>query len=158
MAPCETIARLGGAEECFVQVVQDLQKSTAALRADVLEDLGESFAARVSLAYKGIWARSVKSFARDKTLQTCFDHADLLFNSFAYNPHHDLASQLSYHFAPIGTFVDFIVEQAQGTYPLASVANQAGTAQGFIDYNPFVLQVEFLIQGKRWITARMIGL
>lgn len=158
IAPCETVARLGGAEECFAQVIEDLHLSTAAMRADAMGDLGDSFAARISLAYKGVWTRHVKSFAREASMQTAFDMAHARLSSFAFNNADPLSYQLAEHFAPIGTVTDFVGEQACGTYPLAPVVNKAGTADGFSPYNPFVLHVELRIDGARWIGARMIGL
>jgi hypothetical protein len=158
VAPCETVARLGGAEECFAQVVEDLQKSTAAMRADAMGALGETFAARISLAYKGVWTRHVVSFARDGAWQRAFDEAQARFLHFAFDARQPFAAQIKDHFAGLGELVDFTVEQARGTYPLAPVANHSGTADGFSPYNPFVLHVELRLREYRWIAARMIGL
>ena len=158
IAPCETVARLGGAEECFAQVVEDLQKNTAALRADGMGHLGASLAARISLADKGVWTRHVRSFARDQAVQSIFDSAQSHFAAFHFDTGRALGAQLRQYFAAHGELTDFVVEQARGTYPLAPVANLAESADGFHPGNPFVLHVELQVGGFRWIAARMMGL
>jgi hypothetical protein len=120
--------------------------------------LGTCFAARISLAYKGAWTRHARSFARDAKLQIDFDTAHVRLMSFAPVTTGDLPSALTEHFGAIGKLVDFTIEQPRGSYPLAGVANLAGTATGFNPAAPFVLDVELEINGTRWVGAHLVGL
>jgi hypothetical protein len=61
-------ARRRGAEEVFVALAPDLAASTRLVRPEGTTALGATFAARVSLAYKGTWVRMVRSFGRDSAL------------------------------------------------------------------------------------------
>ena len=158
IAPAESVARLGGAEECFTLVAGDLGASRAFVRTDSMGDLGETYAARVSLAYKGAWTRHVRSFARDAGVQHGMDRAYAALMSFALQPGESLAQAVARTFGSIGDVVNFVAEQPRGSYPLAPVANLAETAEGFTAAAPFVLEVELSMGGRRWIGARMVGL
>jgi len=59
-------ARRQGAEEVYVGLAADLAKSKALLRLEGTVALGASFAVRVSVAYKGVWVRMTRTFARDQ--------------------------------------------------------------------------------------------
>lgn len=158
MAPCENVARLGGAEECFALASEDLAATRAAMRSDSMGLLGATFAARVSLAYKGAWSRHVRSFARDAAVQAVFDAAHTRLLEFRPTSQVDLATALARHFEEVGTLADFVVEQPRGSYPLAAVANRADTARGYDPTAPFVLDVELTVAGTRWLGACHIGL
>jgi hypothetical protein len=158
IAPSESFARLGGAEECFTLVACDLGSSGAFVRTDSMGPLGETYAARVSLAYKGAWTRHVRSFAKDAGLQQSFDAAHAALMGFAQKPGESLGGAVARIFAPFGEVVNWVAEQPRGSYPLAPVANLAGSAQGFSAAAPYLLDVELKINGRRWIGARMIGL
>jgi hypothetical protein len=155
IAPAESAARLGGAEECFALVAGDLARNGAFLRTDSMGPLGDTFAARVSLAYKGAWTRCTQSFAKDATVQVAFDRARAALMSFAPSPGETLAAAVVRHFAPVGQVVNWVAERPRGSYPLAPIAN---TTKGLTIVAPCVLNVELAIGGRRWIGARMIGL
>jgi hypothetical protein len=158
IAPAESVARLGGAEECFTLVACDLGASGAFVRTDSMGPLGDTYAARVSLAYKGAWTRHVRSFARDAGVQQSFDAAHAALMDFAQQPGEALGAAVLRAFASSGEVVNWVAEQPRGSYPLAPVANMAQSAAGLSTAAPFVLDVELKIQGRRWIGARMIGL
>jgi hypothetical protein len=158
MAPCETVARLGGAEECFALASTNLGASRAAVRTEAMGALGATFAARISLAYKGAWTRHARSFARDEKLQEAFDAAHARLMNFKPTDMLNLSAVLAKHFEGLGDLVDFTIEQPRGSYPLAAVANHAGTAEGFNPAAPFVLDVELQIKGARWLGAHLVGL
>ncbi len=158
MAPCENVARLGGAEECFVVAAEDLAASRATVRSDRMGTLGATFAARVSLAYKGAWSRHMRSFARDAQVQTLFDIAHERLLAFRHDGERALPEAIARHFGDLGTLVDFVVEQPRGSYPLAAVANKAGTAEGFDPTASFVLEVELNLEGTRFVGACLTGL
>jgi len=158
IAPAESVARLGGAEECFTLVACDLAASRAFVRTESMGALGDIFAARVSLAYKGAWTRHVRSFSKTPSVQQSFDQAHAALMAFAPQSGEALGAAVARSFGGFGKVVNWGAEQPRGSYPLAPVANMAETAQGFMSAAPFVLDVELEIDGRRWIGARMIGL
>ncbi len=158
IAPAESVARLGGAEECFTLVAGDLADSRAFVRTESMGALGDTFAARVSLAYKGAWTRHVRSFSKTASVQQSFDKAHAALMAFAPQSGEALGAAVARVFGGFGGVVNWGAEQPRGSYPLAPVANLADTAQGFTAATPFVLDVELEIDGRRWIGARMIGL
>jgi len=158
IAPAESVARLGGAEECFTLVACDLSASRAFVRTESMGALGDIFAARVSLAYKGAWTRHVRSFSKTASVQQSFDQAHAALMAFAPQSGEALGAAVARSFGGFGNVVNWGAEQPRGSYPLAPVANMAETAQGFTAAAPFVLDVELEIDGRRWIGARMIGL
>ena len=65
IANVERAARLAGAEDVFVAVVPDFVRATVFGREPFANDkLGETFAVRLTLAYKGHWVRVVRTVAR----------------------------------------------------------------------------------------------
>jgi hypothetical protein len=58
-------ARRLGAEEVYVAVAPNLKASRRLIRLEGTAALGDAFAARISLAYKGTWVRMVRTFGRD---------------------------------------------------------------------------------------------
>ncbi len=158
IAPPESVARLGGAEECFALVAQDLSKSGAFLRTESLGALGETFAARVSLAYKGVWTRQTRSFARDRAVQASFDKAALALEHFRPEAAASISDQIARSFGSLGRIVNWVAEQPRGSCPLAPVADLANKPQAKVPATPFVLNLELEIAGARWIGARLINL
>jgi hypothetical protein len=158
IAPAESVARLGGAEECFTLVACDLAAGRGFVRTEYMGSMGETFAARVSLAYKGAWTRHVRSFSKKEIVQEKFDKAHAALMSFTLQPGEALGDAVKRAFGAFGRIVNWGAEQPRGSYPLAPVANFADTAQGFTAAAPFVLEAELEIDGCRWIGARLIGL
>lgn len=62
----EAEARGAGAEEVYVALAPDLKHSAALSRIEGTAALGELFAVRVSLAYKGAWVRMTRTLGRQK--------------------------------------------------------------------------------------------
>lgn len=158
IAPAESVARLGGAEECFTLVACDLAASRAFVRTEYMGALGETFAARVSLAYKGAWTRHVRSFSKTLIVQQKFDKAHAALMTFTPQPGEALEAAVERSLGAFGEIVNWRAEQPRGSYPLAPVANFADTARGFTAAAPFVFDAELLIDGRRWIGARLVGL
>ncbi len=157
MAPCDSAARLGGAEECFTTLAPDLSHGSGFLRTDTVGALGDTYALRVSLAYKGVWTRRTRSFAKDAAVQADFDAAEAALAAFSMQAGAAPDTALSAHFAKIGAVANWTAEQPRGSYPLALVANKNGEAEGLSLSAPYVLSVELVIKGKRWMGARLIG-
>ncbi len=61
----EGFARLGGAEEVLVELAPDLETDTILRRIEGNVALGDRYAVRLSLAYKGHWLRYGRTFGRD---------------------------------------------------------------------------------------------
>lgn len=60
----ERSARMAGAEEVLLRMAPDLSAGTALQRIEGELTLGERFAVEASVAYKGVWVRCLRSFAR----------------------------------------------------------------------------------------------
>lgn len=58
-------ARRLGAEEVYPAVATDLMRSTHPVRLEGSAVMGQLFAVRLSVAYKGAWVRITRTFARD---------------------------------------------------------------------------------------------
>jgi Xaa-Pro aminopeptidase len=65
IAAVEAQARLLGAEEIYIAAAPDLARDARLRRIDNEAALGESFALRASVAYKGTWIRQVRTFSRN---------------------------------------------------------------------------------------------
>jgi hypothetical protein len=157
VAACEQGARLGGAEECFITLAPDLGKPGGFLRADRPHAFGSAFALRVSVAYKGVWSRSARSFAKEPAAQAAFAQAEAAFARLALGAGETLAGALARVFAGCGQVKDWSAEQPRGSYPLAAVASADGAAEGFDPASPFVLNVELEVAGLRWRAARLLA-
>lgn len=158
IAPAEAVARLGGAEECFAGVAADLDRSVAFLRTEHMGPLGATFAARLSLAYKGAWTRRTVSFARDPVLQAEFDRAAATLAAFAPMRGEPLGTTIAEAFSNCGRVSGWVVEQPRGSYPLGPVADHVNAPTAPVPETPFLLNVEAYVAGARWIGARMVAL
>jgi hypothetical protein len=67
IAAVEAQARTDGAEELYVAAAPDLGRDRRLERIEGEAALGESFALRATVAYKGTWIRLLRTFARDGT-------------------------------------------------------------------------------------------
>ena len=65
-AAIEGPARLAGAEEVIVEISADLAENSALRRLDGNFDLGDTYALRVSLAYKGHWVRIGRTYGAER--------------------------------------------------------------------------------------------
>jgi Creatinase/Prolidase N-terminal domain len=65
IATIEREARALGAEEIYVAAAPDLARDHRLVRIEGEVALGESFALRATVAYKGTWIRLVRTFGRD---------------------------------------------------------------------------------------------
>jgi len=62
IAAAEQRARLQGAEEIYLATAPDLGRDARFLRIEGERTLGETFALRATVAYKGVWVRFVRAF------------------------------------------------------------------------------------------------
>jgi hypothetical protein len=65
IAAVEAAARTLGAEEIYVAAAPDLGRDRRLIRIEGGMALGDSFALRATVAYKGTWIRLVRTFRRD---------------------------------------------------------------------------------------------
>jgi len=65
IAAIEAQARRDGAEEVYVAAAPDLSRDCRLKRIEGEATVGENFAVRVTVAYKGTWIRLLRTFLRD---------------------------------------------------------------------------------------------
>ena len=70
IAAVEGSARRLGAEEVYVAAAPDLSRDRRLIRIEGDMALGESFALRATVAYKGTWIRLVRTFRRDGAIES----------------------------------------------------------------------------------------
>src|SRR5262245_55793846 len=70
IAAAEGAARRLGAEEVYVAAAPDLSRDRRLIRLEGDMALGESFALRATVAYKGTWIRLVRTFRRDGAVES----------------------------------------------------------------------------------------
>ena len=78
IASVEREARLLGAEEIYVAAAPDLARDSRFMRVEGEAALGQSFALRATVAYKGAWVRLVRAFCNDDIARkavACFAQA-----------------------------------------------------------------------------------
>ncbi|HWL05600.1 MAG TPA: aminopeptidase P family N-terminal domain-containing protein [Xanthobacteraceae bacterium] len=152
----EKAARLSGAEEAYIHIAPDLAQNAAFARLSGEVPLGARFAMRASVAYKGIWVRRIRSFARDTEDQALCDRADgwLRETALALKPDAPLGPQIV---AALGglegaTLESWLAESSLGSYPLQDIASgsaasaSAGDA-GTPDKSMLVLTVKLKLGG-----------
>src|SRR5262245_3397857 len=61
----EKHARLAGAEEAYIAIAPDLDLDRRLIQVSGPVPLARRFAVRASIAYKGVWVRRARSFAKD---------------------------------------------------------------------------------------------
>lgn len=154
IAPCELHARLSGAEEIFINVAPDLAASARLKRTDTATTLGDTFALRISLAYKAGWVRLTRSFARTASGATDFDRLQQIFDGFNPTPGNSIDGMLQQLFADNGaTLKSWQIEQPRGGYPLAIVAG-SDVQNTWSATAPAVLSVDVETASGHWLAAR----
>lgn len=69
IAAVERKARLCGAEEIYIAAAPDLSRSRSFMRVEGEQPLGETYAMRATVAYKGTWVRLVRTFCPEHLAQ-----------------------------------------------------------------------------------------
>jgi creatinase/prolidase-like protein len=158
----EKYARLQGAEEVYVAIAPDMDTDRRFVRASGNRPLGQIFAIRATVAYKGTWVRSAKTYARDDRAGFRIARIDAWFQNFAINiaPARSLAEQIT---AGVETFpgarlVAWMAESAVGTRPLALVASSRGSSENAMPVTAPVITLELVADGVPWCGAALVGL
>lgn len=106
-------ARRLGAEEIYVGVAPDLDKSRTLIRLEGSAALGRRFAVRASVAYKGTWVRMARTLARDSAQSADITAATESFSA--------AAAQLP-DTGALAAFTSWLVEGCRATQPLELLA------------------------------------
>jgi hypothetical protein len=147
----EKSARLGGAEEAYIAVAPDLDADRRLIRVAGTMSLGNRFAVRASVAYKGSWVRRVRSFAREDNTRRAYAAAEAWLERTASSivAGRPLEAQLSAGLKelPGARLRHWMTESCIGSYPLETVSD-APAAGGFL-----VLTTELTLDGNLWLGA-----
>jgi hypothetical protein len=154
----EKHARLQGAEEVYIAVAPDLAADARMIRVSGPLPLGERFALRASVAYKGSWVRRVRSFARDPAARQAMAGADAWFAELvsAFAVGRSIGAQIAAHLRtlPGATLGGWMAESPLGSYPLQAIASSRASAPDLIPDGGFmVLTIELALDQTRWLTA-----
>lgn len=155
-AMVEQSARMEGAEEIYVAVASDLDSSKAFLRLSGKAPLGQRFAVRASVAYKGSWVRRIKTFSRDQQEILALDEVDSEFDQLLKDfPFASMAGEMAQRVTRIAnaSLENWFAESPIGTRPLNVVQpNNAHAAP------PIVLTMSLKIGGLPWCGAELVPL
>ena len=154
----EKHARLAGAEEAYIAVAPDLDRDRRMLRVSRPLPLGQRFALRASVAYKGSWVRRIRTFARDAAVQQTIERIDIWFNSVlaSLNAGRPLADELATRIGslPDAKLISFMAESTIGSYPLEIIASSRSSDRDSPASGSFlVLTLELGLDGVRWLGA-----
>jgi hypothetical protein len=152
--PVERAVRLAGAEECYVAVAPDLSTDRRFIRTG-RQELGRTFAVRLSIAYNGVWVRRIETFsavseiaARLSSVSAELDQASPAF------PANGSISAFS---LPNGAeLIDWHLEAPHGTRPLKVVADAQTPLATPVPYG--ILTTVFTLDGETIVAARPVGL
>jgi hypothetical protein len=151
-ADIEVRARRAGAEEVFVGVNPNLDRSNTFLRCDRLDTLGANFAVRLSLTLKGSWVRRTITRTRITEKQGVLAAADAAFERALASASVPAALKMLQRDFP-GKIMSWTVEACIGSYPLEVVACSGGHP-AFSDTLPIgVVSVRAEINETTWHAA-----
>lgn len=152
----EQRARLDAAEEAYIAVAPNLASDRRFVRASPMLALGERFAVRASIAYKGHWIRRTRTFAKNDADQRAVARADEWFSALAsaLAPAVPLAEQIATSMAGrSGTELkSWMAESCIGSYPLQVVASSRSSGEYGAQAGEFlVLTLDLAIDGAPWL-------
>jgi hypothetical protein len=154
----EKHARLAAAEEAYIAVAPNLDADRRLVRVSGPKPLGQRFAVRASIAYKGSWVRRTRSFARDKAARAAYADAQTWFDqaSRALTADEPLSAQLAAHVATVSgaKLTNWMAESTVGSYPLEVVAGSRGGGHDVFSAGAFLVpSVELDLEGLAWLGA-----
>jgi hypothetical protein len=153
----EKHARLAAAEEAYIAVAPDLAVDRRLIRVSGPVPLGERFAVRASIAYKGSWVRRTRSFAKDEAGRRAFAQAETWMSRLTHtNGGVPLAEALAgmNKDRPGASLRSWIAEGCIGSYPLEAIAGAGAAGPGSVPAGAFVvLSVELDLDGSPWLGA-----
>ncbi|MFL4967363.1 MAG: aminopeptidase P family N-terminal domain-containing protein [Xanthobacteraceae bacterium] len=154
----EKHARLNGAEEAYIAVAPDVKSDRRMIRAAPALALGDRFALRASIAYKGHWVRRARIFAKNAADRTSIARADHWFAELmrSIEPVQPLAEHIAARIGqlPGGALVSWMAESSIGSYPLQVVAgSHSPSNRAPAERDLLVLSLELTIDGSPWLGA-----
>ena len=149
----EQHARLNGAEEAYIAVAPDLDADAKFVRVSKPIRLGERFAARASVAYKGSWVRRIRTFADDDICAEARSwFANFVAGVTARKPFGaQLATALSS--VPGAQLSSWMIESCVGSYPLQVIGSSSAGDAVLSEGQFIVATIELSLGGTPWIGA-----
>ena len=139
IAAVEAQARMDGAEEVYIAAAPDLGRDRRLTRIEGEAALGESFALRASVAYKGVWIRLTRTFSRDGAAGPRAEAAVRLAAAVAKLPSAD----------GFAGFSSWLVEGCRTAQPLEPLMGSRVTPAHLLAPNALVsVQAGFEIEGR----------
>jgi hypothetical protein len=160
IAAVEGAARRLGAEEIYVAAAPDLGRDRRLVRIEGDTALGESFALRATVAYKGTWIRLARTFRRDGAVESG-DAVARLAAAVAELPSARSFASLSSWLVegcriaqPLEPLMGSRVSEPRPPLPRALVSVQAGLE---IDGRPVLLAVSALVGGRGEASSLLVA-
>src|SRR6516165_1078688 len=139
IAAIEAQARTDGAEEVYVAAAPDLDRDRRLRRIEGEAALGESFALRATIAYKGTWIRLMRTFPRDGAVRPQEEAAARLAAAVAKLPSSD----------GFAGFSSWLVEGCRIAQPLEPLmGSRVATAHPLVPSALVSVQADFEIEGR----------
>src|SRR5262249_34782600 len=144
IAAVEAQARTDGAEEVYVAAAPDLGRDRRFRRIEGEVALGESFALRATVAYKGAWIRLTRTFPRDHAVRPQEEAAARLAAAVAQLPRAD----------GFAGFTSWLVEGCRIAQPLEPLmGSRVATAHALAPSALVSVQADFEIEGRPLLVA-----
>jgi hypothetical protein len=139
IAAVEAQARTDGAEEVYLAAAPDLDRDRRLRRIEGEAALGESFALRATVAYKGSWIRLTRTFPRDGAVRPQEEAAARLAAAVAKLPSSD----------GFAGFSSWLVEGCRIAQPLEPLmGSRVATAHPLAPSALVSVQADFEIEGR----------
>jgi hypothetical protein len=152
--PVERAARLAGAEECYVAVAPDLARDYRFIRTSK-DELGRTFAVRLSIAYNGVWVRRIDTFSAVSELAARFAFVSAELDRAAHALPAD-GSISAFYLPHAATLLDWHLEAPHATWPLRIVADAKTPLAAPVSYG--ILTTAFALDGETIVASRPVGL
>ncbi|UIY31991.1 hypothetical protein LZK73_34780 (plasmid) [Neorhizobium galegae] len=150
----ERAVRLAGAEECYVAVAPDLSKDRRFIRAS-RQELGRTFAVRLSVAYNGVWVRRIETFSAVPEIAARLSSVSAELDRVS--PALAADGSTSAFYLPYGAkLIDWHLEAPHGTRPLKVVADAQTPLAAPVPYG--ILTTAFTLDDETIVAARPVGL
>ena len=153
----EKRARLDGAEEAYIMVAPDLARDRRMVRASPALPLGSLFAVRASIAYKGVWVRRTRTFAKDDPARQKIADVDTWFDGTVRSlAPGEVAQQVaaSLRRLPGAELKDWMAESCRCSNPLQAIAGSRDAADAtLMAGDHVVLSLDLTVAGMPWSGA-----
>jgi len=162
VAAVERHTRLHGAEEAYVAIAPDLNADRRFVRLSGTKPLGQRFAIRATVAYKGAWVRRAKTYAQNEKGRTAIARADAWLSAFIarINVDRPLGEQIVRALAelPGSRLTGWMAEAASGSRPLAVVASQDQPNASLSNVPALIVTIMLDLSGVPWCGAGLASL